>query len=121
MSTDTDELLKVLYEIRDLLVPVSAYFEDKYSAVQRRAKKAESFKATLTPVRRKIYPLLFDARHLSQVEIAGEVGATQPTVSRFVSTLLEQGLIEQFDNEGGITTYRDKYGLLDVLQDMEEE
>lgn len=121
MSTDSDELLRVLHEIRDLLVPISACFEDKYSAVQRRAKKVEAFKATLTPVRRRIYPLLFDARHLSQVEIAEEIGITQPAVSQFVNKLLEQGFVERFNNEDGTTTYQDKYNLLDVLQNMEEE
>jgi len=121
MSTDSDELLRVLYEIRDLLVPISACFEDKYSAVQRKAKKVESFKATLTPVRQRIYPLLFDARHLSQIEIAKEVDTTQPTVSKFVNMLLEQGLIGQFNNEDGMATYQDKYSLLDVLQNMEEK
>lgn len=123
MSTSNDELLKILKEIHDLLIPISACFEDQYleDQRQRRAEKHETFRAILTSARRKIYPLLFDPRRLSQVEIAKQVNITQPAVSKFVNTLLERGLIEQLEDEDGVTVYRDKYNLLDVLQDMEEE
>jgi Fe2+ or Zn2+ uptake regulation protein len=123
MSISNDELLKILNEIRDLLIPISACFEDQYLEVQtqRRAQKQEAFRALLTTARREIYPLLFDPRRLSQVEIAEQVNIAQPTVSRFVNTLLERGLIEQLEDEDGVTVYQDKYNLLDVLQDMEEE
>jgi DNA-binding MarR family transcriptional regulator len=123
MSTSNDELLKTLKEIRDLLIPISACFEDQYLEVQRqrKAEKQEAFRALLTPTRREIYPLLFDPRRLSQVEIAEQGNTTQPTVSKFVNILLEQGLIEQVVDEDRVTVYRDKYNLLDVLQDMEEE
>lgn len=123
MSTSNDELLKTLKEIRDLLIPISACFEDQYLEVQRqrKAEKQETFRAILTSARRKIYPLLFDPRRLSQVEIAKQVNITQPAVSQFVNTLLERGLIERLEDGDGVTVYRDKYNLLDVLQDMEEE
>ena len=122
MSTSNDELLKTLKEIRDLLIPISACFEDQYLEVQRqrRAEKQEDFRAILTPARREIYPLLFDPRRLSQAEIAGQVNTTQPTVSRFVNILLERGLIEQLEDEDGVTVYRDKYNLVELLRDMEE-
>ena len=120
MSTDGDKLLEILTEIRNLLIPISVCFEDQYRQVQKRIKKLETLKAILTPIRRKIYPLLFDSRHLSQAEIAQEAGTTQPTVSRFINTLLEENLIEHSE-EDGVAIYQDKYNLVELLQNTEEE
>jgi Fe2+ or Zn2+ uptake regulation protein len=109
MSTGNDELLEVAKEIRDLLSRIYVCFEDQYLDIQRQ-KAGEK----LTPVRRKIYPLLFDSRHLSQVEIANAVNTSQPTVSRFVSLLIDQGIIEQVEDEHGIK-YVDKFDFIKLL------
>ena len=122
MGTENDELLKMLKEIRDLLIPISACSEEQYSAVweQRRAEKLQALLAILTPARRKIYPLLFDSHRLSQGQIAEIVGANQSTVSVFVSRLLEESIIELTDDREE-AVYQDKYCLSELLEDMEEE
>ena len=116
MSVNNDELLDVAKEIRELLCRIYVCFEDQYLEIQRRkaGEKLQTFEALLTPVRRKIYPLLFDPRRLSQVEIADAVKTSQPTVSRFVSMLLDQDLIEQIEDEQGIR-YLDKYDFVKLL------
>ena len=118
-SSSNDEVLRVLKEIRDILSRIYICFEDEYLEIQRRrvGDKLEAFESMLTPVRRKIYPLLFDSRQLSQMQIADEVNTSQPTVSRFISALLDQGLIEQIEHEDGNVTYLDKYDLVSLLQD----
>jgi predicted transcriptional regulator len=116
MSTGTDEFLEVVKEIRDLLSRIYVCFEDQYLDIQRQkaGEKFQAFEDLLTPVRRKIYPLLFDSRRLSQVEIANTVNASQPTVSRFVTLLLDQGIIEPIEDEHGIK-YVDKYDFIKLL------
>ena len=69
----------------------------------------------MTDHRRKVFPLLFDQRHLSQSEIAKAVGISQPSVSQFVSLLIESNLIEQV-KEGDKIIYHDKYDLIKFLQ-----
>jgi predicted transcriptional regulator len=116
MSTGNDELLEVAKEIRDLLSRIYVCFEDQYLDIQRQkaGEKLQAFEDLMTPVRRKIYPLLFDSRHLSQVEIANAVNTSQPTVSRFVSLLIDQGIIEQVEDEHGIK-YVDKFDFIKLL------
>jgi len=75
--------------------------------------------AILTPARRKIYPLLFDPHCLSQVQIAKKVGVTQPAVSIFISKLLEQSIVELFDDKED-PVYQDKYHLSEMLENTEE-
>jgi len=118
MNANDDELLKTVKEIRDLLIPISACFEDQYLEIQRQklGEKIETFEAMLTPIRSEIFPLLFDPRRLSQVEIADEVNTSQPTVSRFVSILLKEDLIEQIEDNNGNILYQDKYNLVKMLQ-----
>jgi DNA-binding MarR family transcriptional regulator len=117
MSVSNDELLSVIKEIRDILFRIYLCFEDQYLEIQKQkmGEKFEAFRAMLTPTRKRIYPLLFDPRHLSQVEIANEVNTSQPTVSRFVNALLAQDLIEEIKNEDRPITYRDKYDLVKLL------
>ena len=118
MSTKDDELLEVAKEIRDILSRIYVCFEDQYLEIQRTKmeEKLKALEAVLTTsARRKIYPLLFDHRALSQVEIAKEVQVSQPTVSNFVNLLLDQGFIEQTKNENGKATYHDKYDLAKLL------
>lgn len=118
MTGSDEEILEVLKKVHDLLVPISACFEEQFAEIQRQrfGAKFEELAALLTPVRRAIFPLLFDSRHLSQVEIAKEANTTQPTVSRFVSELLEHGLIEQTKDETGTTVYEDKFGLRGFME-----
>ena len=117
MVADRNELLETLREIRDLLVPISAGFEEQYLETQRRklGSKLGKFEETLTATRKDIFPLLFDPRRLSQAQIAELAHTSQPTVSRFVAALVKEALIEQIEEEAG-TVYRDKYGLAKLLQ-----
>lgn len=117
MTDSRDDILQLLIEIRNLLEPISACFKDQFAEIQRQELGArfEEFEALLTSKRRRIFPLLFDPRRLSQVEIAEEAGTTQPTVSRFISELLEHGLVEQTKDETGATAYEDKFGLTSLM------
>jgi predicted XRE-type DNA-binding protein len=117
MDEPKGEVLEVLAEIRDTLNRIYTCFEDEYLEIQKRkyGEKVKAFEAMLTDVRRKIFPLLFDKRHLSQVEIAQAVGISQPAVSKFVSLLIENDIIEQIEEADKII-YRDKYDLIKLVQ-----
>jgi len=118
MSTSNDELLEVLKEVRDTLSRIYTCFEDQYLEIQKQkaAKRREMFEDMLTSTRRNIYPLLFDPRRLSQAEIANEADTSQGTVSKFITALLDQDLIERIEDEEGNVTYRDKHDLTQSLQ-----
>lgn len=121
--TDSKGILEVLGNIRDLLVPISACFEDQYKEIQRQqlGSKLEELEALLaTSQRRNIFPLLFDPRPLSQVDIAKEARTTQSTVSRFISALLEHGLIEQTRDETGAVIYKDRFSLRKLMEAQNE-
>ena len=115
-----DQVLEVLREIHRLLVPISACFEDRHKEVikQQSETKFKELEPLLTDQRRLIFPLLFDSRHLSQVQIAEEANTTQPTVSRFISALLEQDLIDQGKDETGTVVYKDKFNLAKRMQEV---
>ncbi len=117
MDNQNIEILEVLIEIRDTLNRIFICFEDEYIEIQKRKyeEKLDAFEEMLTDVRKKIFPLLFDQKHYSQVEIAQLVGASQPTVSNFVRSLVENGLIEQIEDEDGKIIHCDRYNLLKVL------
>ena len=117
MSTNNDELLQILREIHDILSRIYTCFEDQYLEIQKQkvGEKLETLENMLTPVRRRIYPLLFDTRRLSQTEIADKANTTQPTVSRFISVLLAEDLIRQSESEDGIVVYRNKYDLAKLI------
>jgi DNA-binding MarR family transcriptional regulator len=123
MPETNDELLTLVREIRNLLVPISACFEERFAEIQKQRwrPKREAFKAILTPTRRAIYPLLFDPRNLSQIEIAKELGISQPAVSRFVGMLQEQDLIDQSRDQAGKIAYIDKYNLVELLNETDGE
>lgn len=121
--TDSEEILEVLKKLHDLLVPISACFEEQYEEIQRQrfGPKLEEVEALLTTSkRRKILPLLFDPGRLSQVDIAKEAGTTQATVSRFISALLKRGLIEQTKDETGTVAYEDKFNLKRLMEAQNE-
>ena len=117
MDESKDEILEVLVEIRDTLNCIYTCFEDDYLEIQRRkhGEKVKAFEAMLTDARKKIFPLLFDKRQLSQVDIADVVGVSQQAVSQFVKLLIENDIIEQVDEANQII-YRDKYNLIKLVQ-----
>jgi DNA-binding MarR family transcriptional regulator len=115
MNANNDEVLEVLREIRDILSRIYACFEDEYVEIQK-----QKLQRILTTTRKRIFPLLFDSRRLTQAEIAVEANTTQPTVSKFVTALLTEKLIEQVNHEDGSTTYDDKYGLVELLKETRE-
>jgi DNA-binding MarR family transcriptional regulator len=119
MSDPTREIVGLLEEIRDLLIPISASFEEQYDEVQkqRRETKRRQLESLLTDARRPVYPLLFDVRRLSQDAIAREANTTQPTVSRFISALLEAELIGERQDQTGATVYEDTYRLMEFLEE----
>jgi predicted transcriptional regulator len=120
MDEPKGEILEALVEIRDTLNRIYICFEDQYLEIQNRkyGEKVEAFKASLTDVRKKVFELLFDQRHLSQGQIAQAAGISQPAVSRFVSLLIEKDLIEQVEEDNKII-YHDKYDLRKWLQKLE--
>ena len=120
MTDSEKEFLEVSRRIRDLLVPISAYFEEQLAEIQcqRFGAKLEELEALLTTdLRRSIFPLLFDLQRLSQVDIAKEAGTTQATVSRFISALLKRDLIEQTKDETGTVVYVDKFNLVGLMEE----
>lgn len=72
MDNQNIEILEVLIEIRDTLNRIFICFEDEYIEIQKRkyGEKLDAFEAMLTDVRKKIFLLLFDQKHYSQVKIA---------------------------------------------------
>jgi len=120
MTDINEEILGLLREMRKLLIPISACFEEEYSELQRRRQEFAEFQEFLgrSPARVKIYPLLFDSRHLTQVQMAKEAGTTQPTVSTFISSLLKRGWIEE--DETGERPYRERFSLKDVTEEKNE-
>lgn len=122
MYDQNTEILEVLKEIRDTLNRFFICFEDEYIEIQKQKykEKLQNFEDMLTDVREMIFPLLFDKKHYSQMEIAQLVGTTQPTVSRFVSTLVENDLIEQSEDKDGNIIYHDKYDFIKVLPSKKE-
>ena len=120
---DSEEILEILKNIHSLLVPISACFEKQYEEIQsqRFESKLKELEVLLTTSqRRNIFPLLFDPRSLSQVDIAKEAGTTQPTVSRFIGMLLEHSLIEQTRDETGAVTYKDRFNLRELMEAQNE-
>lgn len=122
--TDTDrEILVLLKEIRQLLVPVSACFEEQFAQIRRQQVEGRfvELESLLSAKRRTIFPFLFDSQHLSQYEIAHEAHVSQPTVSRFVNALLQAGLIEQTRDERGTVVYEDVHGLVARMEAADEQ
>jgi len=123
MTDSSEEILKVLNTIRDLLEPISACFEDDYreASIRKQEAKIKQFQELLTPTRRRIYPLLFDHRRLSQEAIAEEAGTSQPTVSRFVAKLLETGLIREASDREGNPVYEDAFDLRRIAEEIDDQ
>lgn len=116
MADPKDEILQLLKEVRDLLVPISGCFEEQY-----REKKVKQFRGMLTPVRQRIYPLLLDDRRLLQEAIADDADTSQPTVSRFVTKLMESGLIREGSDSEGNPVYEDVFDLRRIAEVEDDE
>ncbi len=119
MDQQNEKIYDVLIEIRDLLAHISFCFEDQYKEIleKRTEERYIKLKDVLnTDIRKKIFPLLFDSKHLSQGGIASLAQTTQPTVSKFISELVKNDLIEQLE-ENGKTIYRDKYNLQKMIEE----
>ena len=85
-----DRIMKLLEEIKALLIPVSDAFRAEYEERLRVLALLEQ--VVNTPARRRAYPLMNGLR--TQSDIADDAGLTQPAVSRFIPPLLEAELIE---------------------------
>ena len=105
------ETIRLLREIRDLLEPISAQFNIEYHK-----EKLDLLKSLMTEQRKPVFSLLFDPRRLKQDKIALEANVSQPTVSRFITSLLENKLIKERLDSNGKTYFLDVYGLLDFLE-----
>ncbi len=120
MPDPTDDIVALLTEVRSLLVPISACFEEPFAQICRRREKLKVLQALLTENTRRIYPLLFDPRRLAQADIAKEAGVTQPTVSKFLKRLRESGLVEEGEDDAGATFYRDKFALTTLMEESND-
>lgn len=86
---DASKIIRLLEEIRDLLIPMSDAYRPAYEERQETALLLQ--KVVSSPERKKMYALMDGTR--TQAEIAREVGVTQPAVSQFISALVENELV----------------------------
>jgi len=121
MASENDELLGVVKEMRDILLKIFECYEEQYLEIQRRkfGEKHDAFKKLLTPIRRKIFPLFFDPRELSQTSIANEVNTSKQNVNNFIALLLETDLVSKVVEKDGKVVYQDKYRLMNLLSEKE--
>lgn len=118
MEATNENVLALLREVRDLLVPISACFEQDYRRIMRTKAEFAKFKGFLTAKRRQIFELLVDPQRFTQGEIAGQVGSSQPYVSQTVSALVERGWMEE--DETGEGTYRETFPFREMLEENED-
>lgn len=86
----SEEIISLLAEIRDLLIPISDEFQGAYAERQRIARLLEEVVNTVQ--RRKMYIAMNGKK--TQTDIAQEAGVTQAAVSRFMSALVDNGLVD---------------------------
>lgn len=86
---DASKIIRLLEEIRDLLIPVSDAFRPTYEERQKTMLLLQGIVSSRE--REKMYALMDGKR--SQAEIAKEAGVTQAAVSQFISTLVENDLV----------------------------
>ncbi len=113
-SGDLGEVVQLLREIRNLLLPVTDAFREQYEESQRRRELVAKKQSTLnvvakTPARKEVFRLLFGSEYKTQGDIAEAVGVSQPAVSQFVRILYENDLIETYTDEMGTIRVRNKY------------
>jgi len=103
---DARKIIRLLEEIRDLLMPVSDEYLPAYA--ERRRTLLLLQKVVTSREREKMYTLMDGTR--SQAEIAREVGVTQPAVSQFISALAENELVD-FIRDGAFKKPVSKYDI----------
>lgn len=116
MEDQNAEISKTLLEIRDTLNKLFLCFEDDYFEIQKRKSKLVDLNKILSKPRKIIFPLLFDAKHLSQAEIARLSGVSPQAVNQFIDQLLSLNIINQSKDENNIQFFIDKHNLLNYLQ-----
>jgi len=85
-----DEVVKLLREVRELLIPISDAFRGDYEERLRILAFLEE--VVNTAERRRVYPLMDGLR--TQAEIAKKARVSAAMVSRFVPPLSEADLID---------------------------
>jgi DNA-binding MarR family transcriptional regulator len=104
------EILTLLREIRDLLVPIAEEYRPKYE--QRQTVVRTMYKIISSKQRMRMYELMDGTQ--SQTDIAEKIGVEPSTVSRFVQVLKKNNLVEV--EEGSVRRPKAKHPL-DWLQD----
>jgi hypothetical protein len=110
------QILRLLGEMKDLLVPIS----DEYRAAYERRQSIRALIADVinTPERARMYELMNGSR--TQVEIAERAGVTQGAVSRFMNTAKENDLV-QMVRVGAAERPARKYNIRTARRIGEEE
>lgn len=90
LEMSNDEVVKLLREVRELLIPISDAFRGEYEERLRILGLLEEVVSTAG--RRRAYPLMNGVR--TQTEIAKKARVSAAMVSRFVPLLLEAELID---------------------------
>lgn len=85
-----EAILALLREIRDLLIPISDEYRAGYE--EREAVRRVIEEIIDTPERKRMYELMNGAR--TQMQIAEGAGVAQGTVSRFISDLADNDLVD---------------------------
>lgn len=116
MIENQDEMLTLLREIHDLLIPISESFKERFISL----KGNKLMDLLSTELKKRIFSLIVDPRNLSQIEIAKQAGTSQPSVSRLVTSLLEEELIEKRIDPSGKVYFVDRYVLLKRLEEKNE-
>jgi CRP-like cAMP-binding protein len=116
MLNREDEVIDLLHAIRDLLEPISENHRQQYLR-----DRELMLQGVITPVSRKIIPLLFDPRQLTQQRIAEIAGVSQPTVSRVIRDLKARNLIAEVKDENYNVKFVDKWDLLTFLESNDEK
>lgn len=116
MTSSEDAILRLLGEIKALLEPISANHRMQFLREQERL-----LKGMITPVSRRVIPLLFDPRRLTQARIAKLAEVSQPTVSRIVADLKKRGLITEEKDSNFNSKYVDRFNLVQLIEAYDEE
>lgn len=90
MGEVNEQIVELLREIRDLLIPISDEYRAGYE--EREAIRGVIEEIIDTPQRRRMYELMNGAR--TQMQISEGAGVAQGTVSRFISTLADNDLVD---------------------------
>lgn len=90
MDKTNEEMLGLLRDIKRLLIPISDQYRAAYE--ERKAVREVIAAVVNTAERETMYQLMNGAR--TQADIAQRAGVSQPAVSRFISTAVDNDLVE---------------------------